>query len=71
MKSITFATLGNLPSGVQPDPNYDFVPPLQDSLIKSQEPPRGRQCGECGVKFDYGVGYGYACPSNKCPMGLR
>lgn len=68
---INYGTEGNLPTGIQRDQDYDWVPPLRDRLIQTPNVPRGRQCGECGVKFDYGVGYGYACPSNKCPMGLR
>ena len=48
------------------DPAYDYVAPLP----KQQDRPRGRQCGECGMKFDYGVAYGYSCSSTRCPMGL-
>ena len=53
-------------TGKDRDPNYDWVPPVQSVNV-----PRGRQCGECGMKFEYGQNYGYACPSNRCPMGWR
>ena len=43
------------------DPEYELVPydPIK----------RGRQCGKCGMKFDYDTTYGYFCASNYCPMG--
>jgi hypothetical protein len=44
------------------DPEYDLVLPTM--LIK-----RGRQCGKCGIKFDYGTSYAYYCASMDCPMG--
>lgn len=53
--------------GIEPDPNYDWVPPI--TLKKSEGPPKGRQCGQCGLKFDYGVTYGYCCGHSSCPMG--
>lgn len=48
-------------SGVKPDPDYDFVKPIED--IK-----RGIQCGECGMKFDYNQAYGYYCGNTRCPV---
>lgn len=50
-------------TGVIPDPEYDLIVPTAQK--------RGRQCGQCGMKFDYGVGYGYCCSSMNCPMGWR
>jgi len=50
---------------ITPDPEYDFIePPI---VVKAK---RGRQCGICGLKFDYGVSYGYSCSSVNCPMGF-
>lgn len=40
-------------------------------IVKSTEPQkiiRGVQCGVCGMKFDYNVGYGYHCGNLYCPM---
>lgn len=51
--------------GVQRDPEYNFVPPLRDAAK------RGRQCGQCGMKFEYYQPYGYCCPDRRCPMGLN
>lgn len=45
------------------DPEYELVPATP--LVTK----RGRQCGQCGMKFDYGVAYGYCCTDNNCPMG--
>lgn len=47
------------------DPDYDWVPPLKD------QPPakRGSQCGECGMKFEYGKTYGFHCGNQRCPTG--
>lgn len=47
---------------IEPDPEYDFVP-------EPPKPKRGRQCGVCGMKFDYGSMYGYYCQQQNCPMG--
>lgn len=47
------------------DPEYDWQPPLKDEPIAK----RGRQCGECGMKFDYDKSYGFHCGNYKCPMG--
>ena len=30
---------------------------------------RGMKCARCGMKFDYGVAYGYCCPHRDCPAG--
>ena len=51
-------------SHIEPDPEYDFTPPKSESPQK-----RGRQCGECGMKFEYGTAYGYCCPNSNCPTG--
>lgn len=29
---------------------------------------RGIKCGECGMKFDHGQAYGYACLRQNCPI---
>ncbi len=50
-------------SPVQPDPEYDFVAPMVPP-----RPKKGRQCGLCGAKFDYDIGYGYYCCVQQCPM---
>jgi len=49
-----------------PDENYKLIPPLP----KDGGSKRGIQCGECGVKFDYGMGYGYCCMNNNCPLKI-
>jgi hypothetical protein len=45
----------------EPDPEYE--------LVKYEPPKRGRQCGKCGMKFDYNMSYGFYCMSVECPMG--
>ncbi len=50
---------------IKPDPEYDFVKPLPLQKKGSQ----GSQCGQCGMKFDYGVSYGFCCGQQNCPMG--
>ncbi len=57
-----------VPSGPQPDPAYEWVPPLGTTPCGGK---RGRQCGQCGVKFDYNTSYGFYCGSNCCPMGFK
>jgi hypothetical protein len=51
-------------SGVERDLDYDYVAPIQQSPVK-----KGVQCGECGMKFDYGTAYGYCCMNARCPTG--
>lgn len=48
------------------DDDYVLIPKL------SAEPQtkRGSQCGECGMKFEYGKNYGFHCGSYRCPMGF-
>lgn len=56
---------------IEPDDNYDFVPPLRPRVIS--RPPnqkRGRQCGECGAKFEYNAAFQSCCSSSFCPMGF-
>ena len=43
--------------------DYEVVPDMP--FVAS----RGRKCERCGVKFDYGVSYGFHCPDGGCPMG--
>lgn len=51
---------------IERDPEYDYVPPHPTVA----PPKKGRQCGKCGKKFDYGVPYGYCCPyGGECPAG--
>ncbi|HWV44161.1 hypothetical protein [Pseudorhodoplanes sp.] len=47
---------------VERDPDYDFAPPITPPTRK-----KGIQCGQCGMKFDYGQAYGYCCMNNNCP----
>jgi len=47
---------------IKHDPEYELVP---ERLIL-----KGRQCGKCGMKFDYGTGYGFYCSTYNCPMGF-
>jgi hypothetical protein len=49
---------------IQRDPDYDYIPPIKESPVK-----KGSQCGECGMKFDYGTAYGYCCMNARCPTG--
>ncbi len=51
---------------ITPDPNYDFVEPIE---APDQPAKKGRQCGLCGMKFDYGQTYGFCCGNNNCPTG--
>jgi len=52
-------------STVEPDDEYDFVEPLP-KVVKRK---RGKQCGKCGMKFEYGKMYGYCCGHLDCPCG--
>lgn len=55
-------------NGIARDPEYDWVPPFPPPM----QPPgvrKGLQCGECGMKFDYGIAYGYYCGNQRCPTG--
>ena len=54
---------------VTPDKDYDFVPPLPKQA-EINRGPKGTQCGECGMKFEYGKAYGYCCTNLRCPCGL-
>jgi hypothetical protein len=53
---------------IDPDPEYDFVTPWEK--FTTRRPKKGSQCGECGMKFDYGLAYGYCCGNSRCPMGF-
>jgi len=58
----------NLPSTSNPtyftaDPEYNLVEKLPVAK-------KGTQCGECGMKFDYGQAYGYHCGNSRCPVGF-
>lgn len=52
--------------GVRRDPDYDWIPPLPPMTPHSATK-LGVQCGECGIKFEYGKAYGYACQNSRCP----
>lgn len=52
---------------IERNPDYDFTPPLPKQGAGRQ--PKGRQCGECGMKFEYGQSYGFCCPNTRCPTG--
>lgn len=54
---------------VQPDPKYDFVPPLPSDGPCGTK--LGSQCGECGAKFDYGKAYGFVCGNQRCPVQMK
>jgi hypothetical protein len=54
---------------ITPDPQYDRIEPLPAHPMQAQK--RGIQCGECGMKFEYGVSYGYACGNPRCPCATR
>lgn len=53
-------------SDVTPDPDYEYVPATQPNNAFGK---KGRQCGQCGTKFDFNVSYGYCCSWINCPMG--
>lgn len=53
---------------ITPDPDYDLVKPW--ATMDAPKRKKGSQCGQCGMKFDYGQHYGYSCGHNDCPMGL-
>jgi hypothetical protein len=52
---------------VERDPEYDWIPPYSQPkrMVK-----KGLQCGECGMKFDYGTSYAYSCGNPQCPRGI-
>ena len=51
---------------ITPDPEYDFVEPLPKDWV-SPIPKKGKQCGECGIRFDYGSNMGFSCGNPRCP----
>jgi hypothetical protein len=51
---------------VEQDPDYDFIPPMPKDRPAHK---KGTQCGECGMKFEYGQAYGYCCQNARCPTG--
>jgi hypothetical protein len=57
-------------ASVERDPEYDWIPPLKEATPWQQRLPRGAQCGECGMKFEYRVTYGYHCPLINCPRRM-
>lgn len=50
------------------DKEYEWVPPLPPAAMSPRLQPRGRQCGECGMKFDSHVMMAYCCGNMRCPM---
>jgi hypothetical protein len=53
---------------VERDPDYDYVPPLPKPGQTTWQR-KGTQCGECGMKFEYGRSYGFCCANSRCPTG--
>ncbi len=51
------------------DPEYDFIEPLPFLDCVSPMPKKGKQCGECGIKFEYGQTIGFSCADPRCPTG--
>jgi hypothetical protein len=51
------------------DPEYDWIPPMTQPG-PGEGPKRGSQCGECGMKFEYGKAYGFYCGNSRCPAGF-
>lgn len=58
----------NLPS--TSNPTYFSIDPEYNLVDKLPIAKKGTQCGECGMKFDYGQAYGYHCGNSKCPVGF-
>lgn len=50
------------------DKEYEWVAPLPPASMAPKST-RGRQCGECGMKFENHVMMAYYCASMRCPMG--
>lgn len=55
--------------GIAKDPEYDWVAPLPPAPTGILLGKRGRQCGACGIKFEYNHTYGFRCGNNRCPCG--
>lgn len=53
-------------STTEHDPDYDLIPRLPERPVAK----KGSQCGECGMKFEYGKAYGYCCMKPRCPTGF-
>ena len=53
------------PQTFVPDDNYDLIQPKPSASKK------GVQCGQCGMKFDYGTAYGFCCGNINCPCQVR
>lgn len=54
---------------INPDPDYDYIAPLMKRDERQCPVKKGSQCGECGMKFEYGHAYGYCCQNERCPTG--
>lgn len=50
------------------DKDYEWVPPVPPAGQYTQIC-KGRQCGECGMKFENHVMMAYCCANMRCPMG--
>lgn len=53
------------PYWIEQDPDYDWRPAIPEPAPQ----PKGIQCGQCGMKFDYGKAYGFCCQHPRCPCG--
>lgn len=58
-KSIYCADLASLDRR----PEYVSVQPVIVAELKFRD--------ECGMKFEYGIHYGYCCMNPRCPIGLN
>ena len=48
--------------------DYDYIGP-GDQITTGEK--RGKQCGRCDKKFDYGVIHNFICPDDLCPLGWQ
>lgn len=48
------------------DSDYVLIPKLPPE--QNSQWPKGQQCGECGMKFDFGTAYGFVCLHQRCPI---
>jgi hypothetical protein len=70
VSAVRMAAGGNDMGDIKPDPEYDFVKPIPKDIWDMHRK-RGSQCGECGMKFEYGQAYGFCCQNSRCPMGYN
>lgn len=51
------------------DDHYEWVDPLPPPPSGVVVTNKGRQCGQCGIRFDYDQTYGFRCGHPRCPTG--